>query len=116
MVDNNNLKSERFNIGKLRWDLVDWTSLEEALKVLEAGAIKYSPDDWKKGLHREEILESMQRHLIHLFNKQELDEDLTKLAGQDIHHMGNIICNAIFYLYHARNNSFNKERNNPFKK
>jgi hypothetical protein len=108
-------RSLRFNDGKLRWDLVDWTSLEEMVKVLEAGAIKYAPDNWKKGLHREETLESLQRHLIALFKKEELDPDLTTLTGQDIHHMGNIMCNAMFYLYHHRNNSFTKERNNPFK-
>lgn len=101
-------QAKRFNSGKLRWGLVDYTSLEEMLKVLEAGAIKYAPGNWQKGLHREEILESMQRHLIALFNGEEIDEDL------GTHHMGNIMCNAMFYLYHKRNKSFAKTRNNPF--
>lgn len=69
-------------------------------------------DNWKKGLHREEILESIQRHLIALFKKEEEDPDPLIAA----HHMGNIMCNAMFYLYHYRNKSFSEERNNPFKK
>lgn len=100
----------RYNEGKLRWDLVDWEGIEEMLKVLEAGAIKYEPENWKKGLNREEILESIQRHLVAVFKGEEIDMDLMT------HHMGNIMCNAMFYLYHFRNGSFVKERNNPFKK
>lgn len=104
------MSANRFNIGKLRWDLIDWESVEEMLKVLESGAIKYDQNNWKKGLHREETLESTQRHLIELFKKRELDSEST------LHHMGHIMCNAMFYLYHHRNNSFTKQRNNPFKK
>jgi len=103
-------QSLRFNENKLRWALVDFESLEELVRVLEAGAIKYSPQNWQKGLNREEILESMQRHLIALFKGEENDPDLKT------HHMGNIMCNAMFYLYHLRNQTFAKERNNPFKK
>lgn len=103
-------QSERFNQSKLRWNLVDFQSTAEMLKVLEFGANKYAPDNWKKGLHREETLESIQRHLIELFNNKEFDDE------SKLHHMGHIMCNAMFYLYHHRNNSFAKTRNNPFLK
>ena len=102
----------RKNIGKLRWAVVDWESLVPMVDTLEKGAIAYSLDNWKKGLNREEILESIARHLFSLFKGQEIDPDPRFLT----HHMGNIMCNAMFYLYHYRNNSFSKERNNPFKK
>lgn len=101
--------AERHNVGKLRWSLVDWKGVEEMLKVLEFGAIKYSADNWKKGLNREEILESTQRHLIQLFQKEEQDQE------SQLHHAGHIMCNMMFYLYHARHSSFVSERNNPFK-
>lgn len=103
-------KAIRRNSGKLRWSLVDFSSLEEMLKVLEWGAEHYGFDNWKKGLHREEILESIQRHTIKLLNKEEVDTET------GISHAAHIMCNTIFYLYHHRNNSFSKERNNPFKK
>jgi len=76
---------------------------------LEFGADKYAPDNWRKGLHREETLESIQRHLIELMNKKEFDSE------SQLHHMGHIMCNAMFYLYHFKHNSFAKDRNNPFK-
>ena len=104
------MSAERHNIGKLRWDLVDWSSVEEMLKVLEFGAIKYSADNWKKGLNKKEILESTQRHLISLF------QDETKDPESQLHHAGHIMCNMLFYLYHDRNKSFVTERNNPFNK
>ena len=104
------MSATRNNVGKLRWDLVDWGSVEEMLKVLEFGAIKYNPENWKKGLNREEILESTQRHLIQLFQKEELDQE------SQLHHAGHVMCNMMFYLYHAKHSSFVSERNNPFNK
>lgn len=85
------------------------------IEVLEFGATKYAPDNWKIGLNQLEVLESMQRHLGELIDqvkegKQGLDSD------SGLKHMGHIQCNAMFYNYHERNNSFSKERNNPFKK
>ncbi len=82
------------------------------MKVLEAGAEFYAPDNWKKGLNREEILESIQRHNIALFQNEEIDPDPRFLT----HHAAHIMCNAMFYLFHYKNKSFSKERNNPFKK
>lgn len=105
-------QADRHNVGKLRWALVYWPALNELVKVLEEGAMKYAPDNWKKGLNREEILESIQRHLVALFDGEEYDPDF---KGRT-HHIGHIMCNCMFYLYHYWRNSFSKERNNPFKK
>lgn len=102
------MKALRFNEGKLRWNLVWWPAIAVMGWVLEMGVIKYTFDNWKKGLNREEILESMQRHLIALFEGQEDDPE------SKIHHMGHIMCNAMFYLYHHTHKSFTKQRNNPF--
>lgn len=104
------MSAERFNKGKLRWDLVDWTSLEEVVKVLDFGAVKYSKDNWMKGLNREEILESTQRHLISLFQKETIDQE------SQLQHAAHVMCNMLFYLYHDRNNTFVEERSNPFTK
>lgn len=103
-------QANRYNTNKLRWSLVDFPSLGEMVRVLEFGAEKYAPNNWKKGLNRDEILESIQRHLVELNSDQELDEE------SKLHHMGHVMCNAMFYLFHFRNNSFVKERANPFKK
>lgn len=101
--------ADRNNANKLRWDLFDFKSAEETLKVLEFGANKYSPNNWKKGLNREEILESTMRHLIALFNGEEVDPE------SGLPHTGHINCNIMFYRYHRDNKTFVEKRNNPFK-
>jgi hypothetical protein len=97
-------KSERHNQGKIQWSLVHFKSIEELPKVLEFGAKKYARDNWKKGLELKEILDSMQRHISSVIDGQEIDEE------SRLHHMGHIMCNAMFYMYH-----FNKLKDERIK-
>jgi hypothetical protein len=59
------------------------------------GAKKYAPENWKKGLDKKEILESIMRHVAELMDGKELDDE----SGLPI--MGHIQCNAMFYNYFA---------------
>jgi hypothetical protein len=86
-------KALRYNQGKLKWSLVHFRSLEPMVKVLMYGANKYAKDNWKKGLDRQEILDSMQRHLASLIDGQEIDPESQE------HHIGHIMCNCLFYSY-----------------
>lgn len=87
-------KSDRFNVGKLKWSLVHFASIAPMVTVLMFGANKYSADNWKKGLDLKEILESMQRHLAALFDGEVVDPESGEL------HIGHIMCNAMFWMYH----------------
>jgi hypothetical protein len=87
------MEGERYNTGKLRWSLVSWKALEPMVRVLEFGAEKYSDWNWAKGLKYTEICESMLRH-IHAFIEGEDDDPESKL-----HHVGHILCNAMFLSY-----------------
>lgn len=89
-------KATRYNAGKPRWSLVDHASLEPLVRVLEFGETKYGRWNWKKGLDKTEILESLYRHLICLIDGEEFDKE-TKL-----HHIGHIMSNAMFYSYFDR--------------
>jgi hypothetical protein len=89
-------KALRYNKGKRKWSLVDYKSIEPMVEVLEFGAAKYAPDNWKKGLDKKEILESMMRHLAALMDGEAKD------AESGISHMGHIMCNAMFYNYFDR--------------
>lgn len=86
-------KALRYNEGKPQWTLVDFDSLEPLVRVLEFGATKYSRDNWKKGLSRDSILDSLTRHLVKLIGGEEIDEE------SKCHHMGHIMANAMFYIY-----------------
>lgn len=95
LVKNDNEdKAMRFNEGKPKWNLVHYKSLEPMVRVLEFGALKYAPRNWQKPMPLEEILNSMQRHLAALMDGEEFDKE------SKIHHMGHIMCNAMFYNYH----------------
>lgn len=83
----------RFNAGKLRWSLVHYKSLEPLVQVLMFGAQKYDDHNWKKGLPKEQILESMQRHLAALMDGEQNDPE------SGLPHIGHIMCNAMFYSY-----------------
>ncbi len=95
-------KSLRYNEDKPKWSLVHYKSLEPMVRVLEMGAVKYSPNNWKIGLNRDEILESTMRHLTALMDGELLDKE------SGISHMAHIQCNAMFYNYHEANNSFTR--------
>lgn len=94
MEAKNNEKALRYNDGKPKWSLVNFKSLEPMVKVLEFGALKYAPNNWKKEMPLDEILNSMQRHLAALIDGEEFDKE------SGISHMGHIQCNAMFYNYH----------------
>ncbi len=86
-------KALRYNEGKIRWSLVHWKSLVPMVKVLEFGALKYAPNNWKRGLIKKEILESIMRHLTALMDGEE------NCSESNLSHMGHIQCNAMFYNY-----------------
>ena len=88
------LKSDRFNEGKPKWSLVHFKSMEPLVRVLEYGAKKYSSDNWKVGLDKKEILESLSRHLFALMDGEELDKE------SGLSHIGHIQANALFWEYH----------------
>ena len=96
-VERNSKKAMRFNDGKRKWSLVHFKSLEPMIQVLEYGCQKYSPDNWKKGLDKKEILESMMRHLASLMDGESYDKE------SNLHHIGHILCNSMFYSYFENN-------------
>lgn len=96
-------KGLRYNEGKRKWSLVNFKALEPMIEVLEYGATKYEPFNWQKGLNDKEILESLQRHLAKLFDGEEIDNE------SGLHHIGHILCNAMFYSYFLNKNKTNKK-------
>ena len=90
-------RSLRYNKDKLKWSLVDFSSLEDMVRVLEMGAKKYSKDNWKKGMPVSEVIESMLRHTFSLLSG-EINDKESRLP-----HIGHIQCNAMFIAYILKN-------------
>jgi len=87
-------KAERHNKEKLKWSLVDSDALVPMVQVLEFGANKYAPDNWKKGLPTLEICESLIRHLYAYMNGEDNDTE------SGLPHVGHIMANSMFLSYH----------------
>ena len=94
------MKGYRLDQGKLKWSLMDWEAMEEVILVLMFGESKYGPDNYKHGLPREGVLNSMQRHLVALHKGEEIDKESQR------HHAAHIICNAMMYLNNYSHDKF----------
>lgn len=89
-------KAQRFNQGKRKWSYVHFKAFEPMIEVLEFGALKYAPNNWRKGLDKLETLESIQRHVGELIDKvntgeEEIDAESLKPI------IGHIMCGCMFY-------------------
>jgi hypothetical protein len=86
----------RYNVGKPQFSLVDYGALIPMIRVLEFGAKKYARNNWRKGLSKENLLDSMMRHVGELIDAVNTGGDELDHESQ-IHLIGHIMCNAMFY-------------------
>jgi len=80
--------------NKLEWSLVDFKALESMVHVLEFGATKYEPYNWKKGLPYTGTINSMLRHIYAFLHGEDIDQE------SGIPHTGHILCNAMFLSHY----------------
>jgi NTP pyrophosphatase (non-canonical NTP hydrolase) len=86
----------RFNQGKPDWTQVDFKAFEPMIRVLEFGAQKYAKGNWRKGLSKDNILASLQRHVGELIDAVNTgEEEIDHESG--LHLIGHILCNCMFY-------------------
>lgn len=97
-MEENTEKALRYNNGKPKWHLMHYASMEPMIRVLEFGANKYAPDNWKKDMDRKELLSCLQRHIAALMDAVKDEDHLD--AESLINHIGHVQCNAMFYAYH----------------
>ncbi len=102
----------RFNQGKLDWTLIPFDALEEVVKVLEMGAVKYGRNNYQldPGLPLESYIQSSFRHLIELTKGELLDKE------SELNHFSHVAANALMYLwtlktYHSDLNEVSNECN-----
>lgn len=90
-------KGQRFDSGKLRYDLVPAIAQREYVKILTVGANKYSERNWEKGMLWSKVIGSMERHIAAF----KLGEDRDPETGEL--HMAHAMCNAAFLVeyYHT---------------
>jgi hypothetical protein len=87
----------KYDQEKLRWSLLPIRELEQVVEILEFGAKKYAPENWKKvalgkdGADR--YFNGCIRHLVAVRKGQALDEESHK------HHLAHAICCLLFWFW-----------------
>lgn len=77
-------QKEGRDIEKGRWDLIPPLPIWAVAKIYAAGAEKYAPYNWMKGLYVSDILDSLKRHIGKF-----------ELGMEDEPHVDQVIWNAI---------------------
>lgn len=86
------LNGTRHNSGKPRISLVleAQHAVEGAADILGGGLLEYGRGNWRKGLMRTEVIDSLSRHITAYAAGQDRDPKTGKL------HVDYITCNALF--------------------
>jgi len=92
------VRAERFNKGKILWDLIPKYPLEQIAKVMTKGAEKYAPHNWCKGMPWSEVEGSLLRHFYAYQSGEDFDEE------SGLYHMAHVAVNAMFLIDYYRSN------------
>lgn len=86
----------RFNQGKTRYGLLPTSWTKALAEVMTRGAVKYRPDNWKKGMDPSFMVDSLERHLQSFREGEIFDPE----SGN--HHMAHVAWNALALMYYER--------------
>lgn len=89
---------EKFDDGKVRWDLINLKVIEPFAKVLTFGAKKYEDDNWKKVDNaKKRYFAALLRHISAWQNGEITDPE------SNISHLAHAMCNIYFLMYFDEN-------------
>lgn len=84
----------KFDGGKLRWSLFPAGTLNEVLKVLEFGAVKYAVANWKVVPQaRTRYYDALLRHVDAWWQGEKKDPET------GYHHLSHAVCCALFLIW-----------------
>lgn len=100
----------KFDAGKTDWSLVPWDSVEEIVKVLEFGKVKYAAWNWSSngGFKYMRVFNSTMRHLLAWARGEDKDPE------SGLSHIAHAGCNIFFLMHFIKNKdkfSSNDDRN-----
>lgn len=83
----------KYDSKKPRPSLLPFDSIDEILKVLEYGAQKYAPDNWKQVVPRSRYIDATLRHLIAWQKGEDVDDET------NISHLAHAATNILFLIH-----------------
>lgn len=84
------------DLGKLRYDLLPASALEDVVKVLTYGATKYDDRNWEKGISWTRMFGAVMRHLWEWMKGSDIDPE------SELPHMAHATVDCLFLLQYAR--------------
>lgn len=88
----------KLDAGKANWSLMPFEALEEVVKVLEFGSVKYAAHNWRlgRGLGTLRVLNSALRHLFSYIGGERTDPE------SGLSHLAHATCNLLFAIYYDK--------------
>lgn len=90
-------RADRFNKGKIRYDLLPPYAIDQLARVMTMGAEKYGPNNWQKGMPWTEVLASAKRHIAKIEEHEDYDSESNLL------HAAHVMANAAFLVEYYKN-------------
>lgn len=90
-------QGKKYDVGKIRWDLLVWDFINAVASVLTFGAKKYGGNNWQ-GIDAERYFAALHRHLYQYQSGQKTDTE------SGLSHLAHAGCNLMF-LYFFENKS-----------
>ncbi len=82
---------------KLRWELLPWSEIEDMVRSLTFGAVKYEDDNWKKVEPAfKRYTGAMMRHIMTHLKGETFDKE------SGVPHLAVAAVNALFLLWHHK--------------
>lgn len=87
------LPGQKEDTGKDPWDLLPWTAVQAVVRVIEFGARKYAPNDWRNVPHmKRRYFAALMRHMYAWVRGEKIAPD------SGLHHLAHAATNALFLL------------------
>ena len=97
--------ADKFDTGKLRYDLIPGYPIEELAKVYTYGVQKYTIDNYLKGMEWRKIIGAIFRHLWQWTRGQVIDEE------SGCHHLAHVLWNICTLMVYENENIGIDDRN-----
>lgn len=97
-LETKNEGGKRYDVGKLRYDLLPVDAMRELVKVYTKGAEKYADRNWEKGMSWSRVIGPLMRHLEAFRQGEIWDDGIDPVTGQPCtgcHHMAMVAWNAL---------------------
>jgi hypothetical protein len=90
-------EGKKYDSGKDRWDLLPMECVEDVVKILTFGSVKYGPNNWQNvEPFNDRYYAALMRHLVAWRKGEETDTE------SGLPHLSHAMCNVIFLLWYEK--------------